>query len=274
MSYKNYKIGDKVKLKKYLNNDEEYGDQIFSYNMREFEDKELIIEDVIDRDYGGGYWIEGCRGYFFTDEMLEPVSYFFENNNYSAGHFFKQVEKRIKEINLSKELDRKCIQCGSENYLIELQNGKFGCQDCLEKIGKEQKALLKVLKSYFKKYDIYNVQHQIKALEAIILHIKNENLLLDEHETYNIKKEYEKQLDAIVNVCDNCEYALKGYPNFPTDIVCGCENSDYLTDFVNKGHSCDFFRNQEKGLCNKKVGRRCIGCEYETWGESVPRCGL
>jgi hypothetical protein len=241
--------------------------------MLEFKDKELTIKDIVYSDYSGGYWLDGCRGYFFTDEMLEPFSYF-DNMNYSTGYFFKQIEKKIQELYSSKELDRKCIQCGSEDYLIELQDGKFGCKDCLNKIGQEQKELLETIESCFEKHKIDNVQHQITALESIILHIKNENLLLDIHETYNIKKEYGKQMEAIINVCDNCEYALKGSPNFPTDIVCGCEDSDYLTDFVNKGHSCDFFRNQTKKLCNKKVGRRCIGCEYETWSDSVPRCGL
>ena len=106
-----------------------------------------------------------------------------------------------------------CCQCGKEADK-QLQNGKYACEDCLHNLGKEQQELKEEIENSlfdfgFDNYEdvtncidtfidfikyakvwstIENLDHLVKALEAININIKLENGLLDEETTEKIKE--------------------------------------------------------------------------------------
>lgn len=87
-----------------------------------------------------------------------------------------------------------CIQCGNEHYLIELENGKYGCKDCLDVIGNQQSELEQVIKDSFKKHEIEKIEHQINALDAVKLNIMRENGLLSKKDMKKIRKSYARMM--------------------------------------------------------------------------------
>lgn len=67
-----YKIGDIVKIKENLKVDEYYGDETFVYDMRGYRGRQAKITHI----YTHGYDLDIDDGkWFWTDDMLEPVSY-------------------------------------------------------------------------------------------------------------------------------------------------------------------------------------------------------
>ena len=89
--------------------------------------------------------------------------------------------------------NKKCLECGSEDNLIELKNGKYGCMKCLDKLGKEQKQIEKDIVEYLKtNYKMDNPLHQANCLQAISHSILYKNNLLSEDKVESIKKTYDK----------------------------------------------------------------------------------
>lgn len=91
------------------------------------------------------------------------------------------------------EKEKKCVQCGSKNHLIELQNGKYGCIDCLNGLGKEQNQIKTNIINYLETdFNMTNPLHQANCLLAIGTEILYENNLLDEDMTKSIEETYER----------------------------------------------------------------------------------
>lgn len=91
------------------------------------------------------------------------------------------------------ENEKKCVQCGSKDNLIELQNGKYGCMDCLNKLGKEQNQIKADIVNYLETdYKITNPLHQANCLTAIATTLLYENNLLSEDVIKSINETYEK----------------------------------------------------------------------------------
>lgn len=65
-----FKIGDSVRVRKDLEIGKEYGMQVVSSSLKEYAGKITIIESV----ESSAYLLRGCKGWLFTDEMLEPES--------------------------------------------------------------------------------------------------------------------------------------------------------------------------------------------------------
>lgn len=89
--------------------------------------------------------------------------------------------------------ERKCIECGSTEHLIELESGKYGCMDCLNELSKEQNQIKVDIIDYLETdYKMTNPLHQANCLKAIAQTILYENNLLDKTEVEAIKKTYDK----------------------------------------------------------------------------------
>jgi len=68
---------------------------------------------------------------------------------------------------------RKCLQCGSEKYLISLEDGALACMDCLNKLGKEQLEITNRILDILNEYESLNkLENKIKCLKAIALYLE------------------------------------------------------------------------------------------------------
>lgn len=110
-----------------------------------------------------------------------------------------------------------CINCGSKENLVELNNGAFACMECLDVIAKEQKGLREAIKKEFggfkeddvikalinimnfvKETSIKTFDHLIDSLEAINYAYEIENGSIDPkvlEELQEILKKWENNLD-------------------------------------------------------------------------------
>ena len=85
--------------------------------------------------------------------------------------------------------ERKCIECGSTEHLIELESGKYGCIDCLNKLGQEQDEIYNHITNYLvENFNITNPATQAKTLQSIAFIILMENGLLDPKIEADIKE--------------------------------------------------------------------------------------
>lgn len=81
-------------------------------------------------------------------------------------------------MELSIRTEQKCcIDCGSTSNLVELEGGKYGCINCLNKIAQEQKELFQYFTIIMKNYGITNPRTQINTLLSIVAQIEIENNL-------------------------------------------------------------------------------------------------
>lgn len=89
--------------------------------------------------------------------------------------------------------NKKCLECSSEDNLIELKNGKYVCMDCLNELSKEQNQIKVDIIDYLETdYKMTNPLHQANCLKAIAQTILYENNLLDKTEVEAIKKTYNR----------------------------------------------------------------------------------
>lgn len=95
------------------------------------------------------------------------------------------------------ETNKKCIQCGATDKLLELDNGIFTCKKCLDALGKEQREMQEYIENYLaENFGINNPGTQAKTLEAISISIKYKNGLLGEDEVEKINREKERMEKA------------------------------------------------------------------------------
>jgi len=71
-----YKVGDKVRVKKDLVVGSYYGDCRFALGMKPFKGKILNISRLDNTNKPFGYMLQDATGFWWTDEMLEPVEEF------------------------------------------------------------------------------------------------------------------------------------------------------------------------------------------------------
>lgn len=95
------------------------------------------------------------------------------------------------------EINKKCIQCGATDKLLELDNGIFACKKCLDVLGKEQREMQEYIEDYLaENFGINSPETQAKTLEAISISIKYKNGLLGEDEIEKINREKERMEKA------------------------------------------------------------------------------
>lgn len=82
-----------------------------------------------------------------------------------------------------KKEEKICVGCENNVNLHKLQNGKYICQDCLDKVGKEQvKIYHDIVSMFVNKYDIHNPENMIKTLESIVINMKYDLNMLSQKE--------------------------------------------------------------------------------------------
>ena len=99
-----YKVGDKVRVREDLINNQEYGGEVFVSYMKKYKGKEFGIRNAWD----GGYKLHNINDFVFTDEMLEEPAHKEEN----FDDIIKEIEdyqERIKVLfkRLEQELKNK-----------------------------------------------------------------------------------------------------------------------------------------------------------------------
>lgn len=95
------------------------------------------------------------------------------------------------------ETNKKCIQCGATDKLLELDNGIFACKQCLDALGEEQREMQEYIEDYLaENFGINSPETQAKTLEAISISIKYKNGLLGEDEIEKINREKERMEKA------------------------------------------------------------------------------
>lgn len=95
------------------------------------------------------------------------------------------------------EINKKCIQCGGTDKLLELDNGIFACKRCLDALGEEQREMQEYIEDYLaENFGINSPETQAKTLEAISISIKYKNGLLGEDEIEKINREKERMEKA------------------------------------------------------------------------------
>lgn len=95
------------------------------------------------------------------------------------------------------EINKKCIQCGATDKLLELDNGIFACKRCLDALGEEQREMQEYIEDYLaENFGINSPETQTKTLEAISISIKYKNGLLGEDEIGKINREKERMEKA------------------------------------------------------------------------------
>lgn len=93
--------------------------------------------------------------------------------------------------------EKKCIQCGATDKLLELDNGIFACKQCLDALGEEQREMQEYIEDYLaENFGINSPETQAKTLEAISISIKYKNGLLGEDEIEKINREKERMEKA------------------------------------------------------------------------------
>lgn len=75
--------------------------------------------------------------------------------------------------------EKECLQCKSKEKLYELENHKYVCINCLNKLAQEQNKIKKQIQKYLEyEYNITKPYTQCKTLQSIIYDILMKNKLL------------------------------------------------------------------------------------------------
>ena len=119
-----YKIGDKVRVRKDLVPNSEYGGVCYVEFMDKFKDKECVITNMDDTSYrinNSEFW--------WTDEMLEPVNDLLE---YALEKLEMTKEELEDEMRIDKEDMVKAIEIVRLNNEVEAYCNLFNasCEGC------------------------------------------------------------------------------------------------------------------------------------------------
>ena len=127
-----YKIGDKVRVRKDLVPNSEYGGVCYVEFMDKFKDKECVITNMDDTSYrinNSEFW--------WTDEMLEPVDDLLE---YALEKLGMTKEELKNEMNRNKEDEEKAKEMVKLNKDTQAYCDSFErvCQGCKVKEFKDK----------------------------------------------------------------------------------------------------------------------------------------
>ena len=119
-----YKVGDKVRVRKDLIPGNKYGDVIYVSNMDKFKNEECVITSTDNE----AYCINGL-GYWWTDEMLEPIDDLLE---YALEKLGMTKEELKNEINRDKDDMEKAKEIVRLTYHTDAYCDSFKgkCQGC------------------------------------------------------------------------------------------------------------------------------------------------
>ena len=95
------------------------------------------------------------------------------------------------------EDNKKCVQCGSEDKLFQLESGYYVCKECMDNLGKEQNEIQNhILNHLADNFNLTSPTEQISVLEWIAINIRFNNDMLSEEETQAIRNAKERMEKA------------------------------------------------------------------------------
>ena len=120
-----YKIGDKVRVRKDLVPNSEYGGVCYVEFMDKFKDKECVITNMDDTSYrinNSEFW--------WTDEMLEPVNDLLEYALEKLGLTKEELENEMNRDEEDIAFVKKCIKDKDEirEYCQKFNSACNGCE--------------------------------------------------------------------------------------------------------------------------------------------------
>lgn len=122
MSVGNFKVGDKARVKKNLEIDNYYGDQMFVESMNNMLGKIVTISkiSVSDMSHCRGYRIEEDDGeFYYTDEMLEPINLIDSiTNKRNIAHELGGRKFKIKYRDINEVKEKMSIQDSNIKTLV------------------------------------------------------------------------------------------------------------------------------------------------------------
>ena len=137
-----FKVGDKVRVREDLEVGKDYGNYyVVVEDMKEYKGKEFIIHEVLRNCYR----LKDI-GYYWTDEMLEPVEEGEKNNinieklneeyKNKMDKLLEEYKAKVKEVT---EEEEPFIKEGQhyfviDNYFRILTTKNYSCEDDIEKI--------------------------------------------------------------------------------------------------------------------------------------------
>ena len=140
-----YKIGDKVRVRKDLEPGNFYGRTYYASTMGKFKAMECIVTDIRD-----GLYDINNSGYWFSDEMLEPVNDLLEYTLEKLGMIKEElegemnrnkedimfIEKCIKDKSEIRKYCKKfpfnCTGCGIKKFKDKYKDKYYGDMECVD----------------------------------------------------------------------------------------------------------------------------------------------
>ena len=121
----NYKVGDKVRVRKDLEAGNFYGRAYYSSDMNKFKAMECVVTNI----YDGTYNINNSE-YGFTDEMLEPVNDLLEYALEKLGMTKQELEDEMDRDEEDIIFVKKCIKDKNEinEYCKKFNSACNGCK--------------------------------------------------------------------------------------------------------------------------------------------------
>ena len=191
-----YKIGDKVRVRKDLIPGNKYGNVLYVSSMDKFKDEECTITNMDDT----AYQINNC-GYWWTDEMLKPI-YIKEVNNMDRLGIYQYILSNLEDTYKRKNSD----YGNSVGDTYE----KFGDISFLTRITDKYNRIL----SLADKGEAREVKDE--ALEDTILDLANYCLL------WLVEREYagqQKEVKPTKDVQLKTPNLVSNYPRINTEIM-------------------------------------------------------
>ena len=120
-----YKVGDKVRVRKDLVAGNKYGDVIYVSNMDKFKNEECVITSTDNE----AYCINGL-GYWWTEEMLEPVDDLLDYALEKLGMTKEELEDEMDKDEEDLAFIKKCIKNKNEinEYCKKFNSACNGCK--------------------------------------------------------------------------------------------------------------------------------------------------
>ena len=120
-----YKVGDKVRVRKDLVPNSEYGGVCYVEFMDKFKDKECVITNMDDTSYrinNSEFW--------WTDEMLEPVDDLLEYALKKLGMTKQEIQGEMDRDKEDIAFVKKCIKDKDEirEYCQKFNSACNGCE--------------------------------------------------------------------------------------------------------------------------------------------------
>lgn len=164
-----YKVGDKVRVRSDLKENTRYGEQIFSPDMRPFLGKIVEISEILIEDSYHIKETDGGYGWFWTDEMFEPV----------------EEMSAAEAIKLFGELCHKQAECDSRCPIKKIN----GAIKCYEIRTEHPEAIVEVLKKWRSDREKKPIETEFACIVRVIEDLGDSKRCVHEEDVTEVKDE-------------------------------------------------------------------------------------